>query len=89
MAIGHLSPVQALKDWQEKRPELFKKKVYNLTGLDTPVVPDDDSQVHRLASIDDAIVVIVRIDVGGIEQPVFQVRQLELWHLDQGSQGVS
>ena len=34
-ALGHISPVQALQDWQEKRPELFKKKVYNLTGLDT------------------------------------------------------
>ena len=33
-ALGHLSPVQALKDWQEKCPELFKRKVYNLTGLD-------------------------------------------------------
>ena len=27
--------MQALKDWQEKRPKLFKKKVYNLTGLDS------------------------------------------------------
>ena len=26
--------MQALKEWQEKRPKLFKKKVYNLTGLD-------------------------------------------------------
>ncbi len=34
-ALGHLSPVQALQDWQEKCPRLFKKKVYNLTGLDT------------------------------------------------------
>ncbi|BCX82342.1 transposase, IS481 family [Methylomarinovum caldicuralii] len=34
-ALGHISPVQALKDWQKKRPELFKKRVYNLTGLDT------------------------------------------------------
>ncbi len=34
-ALGHLSPVQALQDWQERCPELFKKKVYNLTGLDT------------------------------------------------------
>jgi transposase InsO family protein len=34
-ALGHLSPVQALQDWQEKCPSLFKKKVYNLTGLDT------------------------------------------------------
>jgi transposase InsO family protein len=34
-ALGHISPVQALKEWQEKCPELFKKKVYNLTGLDT------------------------------------------------------
>ncbi len=33
-ALGHIAPVQALQDWQEKRPELFKKKVYNLTGLD-------------------------------------------------------
>ena len=24
----HIAPVQALQDWQEKRPELFKKKVY-------------------------------------------------------------
>ncbi len=33
-ALGHLSSVQALQDWQEKRPELFKKKVYNLTGFE-------------------------------------------------------
>ncbi len=33
-ALGHISPVEALKDWQKQRPELFKKKVYNLTGLD-------------------------------------------------------
>ena len=35
-ALGHLSPVQALQDWQERCPALFKKKVYNLTGLDSP-----------------------------------------------------
>ena len=34
-ALGHISPVEALKDWQKQRPELFKMKVYNLTGLDT------------------------------------------------------
>ncbi|BCU05875.1 hypothetical protein Atep_05520 [Allochromatium tepidum] len=34
-ALGHISPVQALKDWQAKRPELFKKRVCNLAGLDT------------------------------------------------------
>jgi hypothetical protein len=33
-ALGHIAPVQALQDWQEMCPELFKKKVYNLTGLD-------------------------------------------------------
>jgi hypothetical protein len=32
--------VQALQDWQEKCPRLFKKKVYNLTGLDDRTVPD-------------------------------------------------
>ena len=33
-ALGHIAPVQALQNWQEKRPELSEKKVYNLTGLD-------------------------------------------------------
>ena len=27
-------PADLVKDWQEKCPELFKRKVYNLTGLD-------------------------------------------------------
>ena len=34
-ALGHIPPIQAMKDWHEKRPDLFKKRVYNLTGLDT------------------------------------------------------
>ena len=33
-ALNHLSPVQALKKWQAKRPELFNKRVYELAGLD-------------------------------------------------------
>lgn len=34
-ALGHITPVQALKDWQQKQPELFVKKVYNHPGLDS------------------------------------------------------
>ena len=34
-ALGHIAPIQALKGWQQKCPERFKKRVYNLTGLDT------------------------------------------------------
>ncbi|BCU05509.1 IS481 family transposase [Allochromatium tepidum] len=34
-ALGHIAPIQALKDWQQKCPERFKQRVYNLTGLDT------------------------------------------------------
>jgi hypothetical protein len=33
-ALGHTAPIQALKNWQETHPRLFKKKVYNLAGLD-------------------------------------------------------
>jgi hypothetical protein len=33
-ALGHLSPTQALKNWQQKEPERFKKQVYNLSGSD-------------------------------------------------------
>ena len=34
-ALGHVSPIQALKEWQKKRPDLFVKRVYNVTGLDS------------------------------------------------------
>jgi hypothetical protein len=30
-----MAPIQALKEWQRKKPELFTKRVYNHTGLDT------------------------------------------------------
>jgi hypothetical protein len=33
-ALGHLMPVQTLKDWQQQCPECFTKRVYNLAGLD-------------------------------------------------------
>ena len=33
-ALNHLSPVQALKNWQAKCPNLFVKRVYNQPGLD-------------------------------------------------------
>ncbi len=33
-ALGHKSPVEALKKWQAKRPEIFVKRVYKLAGLD-------------------------------------------------------
>ncbi len=34
-ALKHQTPIQALKDWQAERPELFTKRVYNQAGLDT------------------------------------------------------
>ena len=32
-ALGHISPVDALRDWREKRPELFVSDLNNLPGL--------------------------------------------------------
>ena len=34
-ALKGRTPIDALKDWQRQRPELFKKRVYNLAGCDT------------------------------------------------------
>ena len=34
-SLGHLSLVDALKSWQEKKPELFLKRVYKQAELDT------------------------------------------------------
>jgi hypothetical protein len=33
-AIGTKTPIQALKEWQHRKPELFVKRVYDQTGLD-------------------------------------------------------
>ena len=33
-AIGTKTPIQALKEWQDRKPELFVKCVYDHTGLD-------------------------------------------------------
>ena len=33
-ALGHITPLEAMKNWYKKRPELFKKRVYNHAGLD-------------------------------------------------------
>ncbi|MGK5022077.1 IS481 family transposase, partial [Janthinobacterium sp. LB2P10] len=34
-AIGAKTPIQALKEWQQKKPELFVKRIYDQTGLDS------------------------------------------------------
>jgi transposase InsO family protein len=34
-ALKHLTPIQALKNWREKSPNLFKKRVYEVPGLGT------------------------------------------------------
>ena len=34
-ALNHKTPIQTMKDWYKKKPELFKKRVYNQTGPDS------------------------------------------------------
>jgi hypothetical protein len=38
-ALGHLSPVQALKQWRIKQAELFAKRVYKQVGLGNYALP--------------------------------------------------
>ena len=33
--IAYLTPIHKLKKWYKKKPELFKKNIYDLSGLDT------------------------------------------------------
>ena len=33
-ALDHQTPIQMLKNWQQKKPDLFVKRVYNQAGLD-------------------------------------------------------
>jgi transposase InsO family protein len=37
-ALGHKTPVETLKDWQKKKPELFHKQVRNHAGPDNKVL---------------------------------------------------
>src|SRR5476649_635819 len=41
-AIGAKTPIQALKEWQQTKPELFVKRVYDQTGLDTWASDEND-----------------------------------------------
>lgn len=34
-ALGHITPVRMLKQWYTERPDLFRKQVYDQSGLDT------------------------------------------------------
>lgn len=49
-ALNHVSPAQALKNWQAKRPELFVNRAYNQPGLDSygSAEPHRDSQAPTL-----------------------------------------
>ena len=38
-ALGHIPPVEAIKNWQQKRPELFKVMVHDHPGLDNYPFP--------------------------------------------------
>lgn len=38
--IGHITPIQALKNWRKKEPELFRKNIYDLSELDSYINPD-------------------------------------------------
>ena len=34
-ALHHRTPIQALKTWRDNKPQLFVKRVYEQTGLDS------------------------------------------------------
>ena len=36
-ALGHVSPVDSLKNWHQKKPELFRKRIYKQAELDSYV----------------------------------------------------
>ncbi len=34
-ALGHRTPVETLKAWQQEHPDVFRKRIYNQPGPDT------------------------------------------------------
>ena len=43
-ALKHRSPIQALQTWRSEKPELFVRKVYKQTGLDTWSLARDSTE---------------------------------------------
>jgi len=43
-ALGHVSPVDALKSWQQKEPDLFVKRIFKQAALDTHGATPDRPQ---------------------------------------------
>ena len=74
-ALDHQTPIQALKSWQAKKPELFAKRVHKQTGLDTypamlavmiaPTVGIDPYTFNFMAMLM-AVVTIGSIGVAGV-----------------------
>lgn len=54
-ALDHQSPIQALQSWQSKRPELFKKRVNNLPGLDS-YHPSDSTQLKPVGCYHSSVI---------------------------------
>lgn len=57
-ALGHVSPIQAMKQWQRSHPELFNRRVTNQPGHDTPTNPSGLAR-HKIT---------LKATVGGIEK---------------------
>ena len=51
-ALHHQTPVQALKDWQRKKPALFVKRVYEQSGLDNRAIPATPTAAHVISASD-------------------------------------
>ncbi len=44
------TPIDALKDWHQEKPELFRKKPYNHTGCDRLHMSMDRSKVNKMVA---------------------------------------
>jgi hypothetical protein len=40
-ALGHITPIAALKRWQKEAPQLFNKKVYDLAEPDINFIAEE------------------------------------------------
>jgi len=48
--LGHVSPIQAMKQWQRSHPELFNRRVTNQPGHDSMRNTHDCALAQAMAS---------------------------------------
>jgi len=78
-ALKHQTPIQTLKKWQQEKPELFVKRVYNQAGLDRVAMMADGGRIVAVGAALDMVGDIDMMAFHSIMSSVLHRANLTTW----------